>query len=519
MKKIHIYLFLFLVCLCFSCSDQYLEIFPEDKITTANFPQNEADIKLALNSTYALLRDSQSPTFNGGVFGFGILDGATPNTFNWGNSPISKMGNGQLASTDVEIITFRWTRCYAIIFRANFLLKALDLVKLTDASKNMYKGEAHFLRGLAYSLLADAYGGVPLANSALTTDNAREIARATKEATWDQAISDYDVAIQNLGAKAPEIGRADKGAALGLKMRAYLYQNKYDKVLEMIQQIEALNKYSLYPSYEGLFKQENENNAEVIFDVQYISGENSQGTFHDQYCGTGTGSFTRGSRYVPTDNLVDAYETIDGSPVNAADKFKNRDPRLEFTVVIPGSYILGFRFPNYIYPGGAYNHPGNRLKHYSSRKYREGQMANLPPSGQSSINNIVLRYADVLLAKAEAMIELNKNIDDAIDIINRIRTERKDVKIMLIPKGLSQVEARGRLRKERRIEFALEGLYWSDIRRWNIGKDIYPLVIKDHLGGVIESKFPAGYLDYYNLLPIPLSELSLNPKLVQNPKW
>jgi hypothetical protein len=117
------------------------------------------------------------------------------------------------------------------------------------------------------------------------------------------------------------------------------------------------------------------------------------------------------------------------------------------------------------------------------------------------------------------MIELNKNIDDAIEIINRIRTERKDVKIFTIPKGLSQVEARARLRKERRIEFALEGLYWSDIRRWNIGKDIYPIVIKDHLGGIIETKFPTGYLDYYNLLPIPVSELSLNPKLVQNPKW
>ena len=517
MKKIYINLCLFLVSLCFSCSDQYLEIFPEDKITTANFPQNEADVKLALNGTYALLRESS--IYNEGLFGFGVLDGATPNAFNWGNFPITKMGNGQLASTDADIITFRWTRCYAIIFRANYLLKALDQVKLPDAAKNTYKGEAHFLRGLAYSLLADAYGGVPIANSALTTDEARVIARASKEATWDQVISDYDVAIQNLGIKAPEVGRADKGAALGLKMRAYLYQNKYDKVLEVSQQIEALNKYSLYPSYEGLFKQENENNSEVIFDIQYISGENSQGSFHDQFCGTGTGSFTRGTRYVPTDNLVDAYETIDGSPVNAADKFKNRDPRLEFTVVIPGSYILGFRFPNYIYPGGAFNHPGNRLKHLSARKYRENQMANLPTSGQSSINNIVLRYADVLLAKAEAMIELNKNIDDAIDIINRIRTERKDVKITKIPKGLSQVEARDRLRKERRIEFALEGLYWSDIRRWNIGKDIYPIVVKDHLGGIIETKFPTGYLDYYNLLPIPVSELSLNPKLVQNPKW
>ena len=58
MKKIYIYLCLFLVSLCFSCSDQYLEIFPEDKITTANFPQNEADVKLALNGAYSLLRES-----------------------------------------------------------------------------------------------------------------------------------------------------------------------------------------------------------------------------------------------------------------------------------------------------------------------------------------------------------------------------------------------------------------------------------------------------------------------------
>jgi hypothetical protein len=62
-------------------------------------------------------------------------------------------------------------------------------------------------------------------------------------------------------------------------------------------------------------------------------------------------------------------------------------------------------------------------------------------------------------------------------------------------------------------------LYWSDIKRWEIGKNIYPIVVKDHLGGIIETKFPNGFLDYYNLLPIPVSELSLNPKLEQNPGW
>ena len=135
------------------------------------------------------------------------------------------------------------------------------------------------------------------------------------------------------------------------------------------------------------------------------------------------------------------------------------------------------------------------------------------------MNNIIIRYADVLLAKAEAIIETDGNIDEAINIINRIRTERDDVKITTIGLGLSKIEARDLVRHERRVEFALEGLYWSDIRRWGIGKDIYPVEVKDHNGDVIETKFPSGYLDFYDLLPIPDSEISLNKNLVQNPGW
>jgi hypothetical protein len=515
--KIKYILLAFAVVFISACSEDFLEVLPGDKITSANFPENETDIKLGLNGAYALLREST--IFNQGLFGFGVLDGATPNAFNWGNFPIAKAGNGQLSSGDGDIVTFRWTRCYAIIFRANYLLDIVEKVELAPESKAIYKGEAHFLRGLAYSILAETYGGVPLLNTIINADKARNVERASLAETWAQAISDYDVAISNLGVNSPAKGRTNKGAALAMKMRAYLNQNNYPKVLEVVKQIEDLGKYSLFPSYRGLFLPENENNSEVIFDIQYISGENSQGTFIDQFCGTGTGSFTRGSRYVPTDDLVNAYETIDGSPINPAKPFENRDPRLEFTIVVPGSYILDHRFPNYLYPGGAFNHPGNRLKHLSTRKYRMQTLASLPPSGQSLINNIVIRYADVILAKAEAIIETNGNIDEALKLINRIRTERTDVKITSLPMGLTQSQARQKLRQERRIEFALEGLYWSDIKRWKIGKEIYPVVVKDHLGGIIETKFPNGYLEYYDLLPIPVSELSLNEKLVQNPGW
>lgn len=519
----------YIVLSCFivlsnGCADKFLDFYPEDKITSANFPQNEKDIKLLLNGVYALLRETS--IYNQGLFGFGVLDGATPNAYNWGNTAISKIGNGSLSSADGEIVTFRWTRCYSIIFRANYLLSEIDKVSLSNNVKAIYLGEAHFLRGLAYSLLVESYGGVPIIESAITADGARSLTRATDEQVWNQAVSDYDIAISNLNITAPELGRATKGAALGLKMRACLYQGKYDKVIELANQIDALEKYALFPSYEGLFKLANENNKEVLFDIQYLRGENSQGSFVDQYCGTGTGSWTRGTRYVPTNDLVNAYERIDGAPgkyfesnINLDNPYDGWDPRLKFTVVVPGSYFRGYRFPNYVYPGGAYNHPGNTLKHLSTRKYRIEPMSDLPTAGQSDLNYMVMRYADVILSKAEALIETEGNVDEAVALINKIRTGRDDVKIKPLPVGLSREDARVKLRHERRIEFALEGLYWMDIKRWKIGKDIYPMKVYSHKGDVIEVKFPNGYNEAYNLLPIPDSERSLNPKLSQNPGW
>ena len=510
------------------CNEDVLDFYPEDKMTSANFPVNEDDLDLLLNGLYSQVRERT--LYNEGFFAFGVLDGATPNGFNWGNLPITKVGNGQLSATDGGIVNFRWARGYAIIYRAIYLLNALEDVELSDEAKSMYIGEAHFIRGLAYATLVESYGGVPIILDAISTEEARTIPRSSVEETWTQAIADYDVAIANLKADAPVVGRATKGAAMAMKMRAYLYQNKFDEVISMADQIIGMNKYSLFPSYEGLFQLENENNQEVIFDIQYIRGEYSQGSRLDQFTGTGTGSWTRGTRYVPTEDLVNAYERIDGTPakyfesvIDLDNPYDGWDPRLRVNVVVPGSYYLGYRYPNYLYSGGAYNHPGNRIKHLSTRKYREDDEASLAPTDQSDLNNIVIRYADILLSKAEALIESGGSVDDATALINRIRTERDDVKMIPLPTGLSRDEARAKLRHERRIEFALEGLYWMDIKRWNkldgFLNDVYPIEVRDHNGNIIETKFPDGYKENFNLLPIPDSELSLNENLVQNPGW
>lgn len=529
LKNITTYsLLVFILLISGGCADEFLDFFPEDKMTSANFPVNEDDMELLLNGLYSQVRERT--LYNEGFFAFGVLDGATPNGFNWGNLPITKIGNGQLSATDGGIVNFRWTRAYAIIFRANYLLKAMEDVELDADVKAKLTGEAHFLRGLAYATLVESYGGVPIILELISTEEAREIARSSEEETWNQAISDYDVAIANLDLDAPKVGRATKGAAMAMKMRALLYQGKFNEVITIADQIIELGKYSLFPSYEGLFQLENENNQEVIFDVQYIRGEYSQGSRLDQFTGTGTGSWTRGTRYVPTEDLVNAYERIDGSPgkyfeseIDLDNPYDGWDPRLKVTVVVPGSYYLGYRYPNYLYPGGAYNHPGNRIKHLSTRKYREDSEADLAPTDQSDLNNIVMRYADVLLSKAEALIESGGSVDEATALINQIRTERDDVKMTPITTGLSREEARAKLRHERRIEFALEGLYWMDIKRWHkmdgFLNDIYPIEIKDHNGSVIETKFPDGYKEHFSLLPIPNSELSLNENLVQNPGW
>lgn len=520
--------FLFFTAMMSGCVEDFLNFTPEDKMTSANFPENEADIQLLLNGVYGQLRENE--LYNQGFFAFGVLDGATPNAYNWGNMSISQVGSGQLSATSEGLVNFRWTRGYSIIFRANYLLERLEEIELSEKDKDIYMGEAHFLRGIAYSILAETYGGVPIVLGSISTDEARSMPRNTAEETWNQAISDYDMAIEKLDLIAPSLGRATKGAAMAMKMRAYLYQNKFDEVLSLASQIEDLNIYALFPSYEGLFSLEHENNEEVIFDIQYIRGENGQGTRLDQFTGTGTGSWTRGSRYVPTDDLVNAYERVDGSPgrylesdIDLDNPYEGWDPRLQFTVVVPGSYFLGYRFPNYIYPGGAFNHPGNRFKHLSTRKYRVPIEADLPPADQSDLNDIVIRYADVLLSKAEAIIETGGNVDEAIALINRVRTERDDVKMTPIPTGLSREDTREKLRHERRIEFALEGLYWMDIKRWHkldgFLNDVYPMEIKDNLGGLIETRFPDGYKDHFNLLPIPQRELSMNNNLEQNPGW
>jgi hypothetical protein len=492
-----------------SCGEDFLEVYPTDRITTVSFWQNENDVKLALNGIYSVLKHR-------GVYGSGpTFDAITPYAYQWAhwNGLEKQIGNGSItASTSGGLLNERWTMCYRIINFSNDFITNIENVDLPADTKSTYLGEVHFIRGLAYALLAETYGGVPIILSKLNTQEVTELSRNSLDETWAQAISDYDVAIQSLAPVSYELGRATKGAALGMKMRAFLYQNKYPEVLQVIDQIDALDMYGIFPSYEGLFMLDNENNEEVLFDIQYIAGEQGQGNFFAWLALPGGVAAAGASDPAPTQHIIDEYEMIDGSEVDPNNEFEGRDPRLDFTILRPGATFEGM-----LYPSEVPNHTGQRVGFNLRKNVGEG-IALLSPR-VSPLNFIVLRYADVLLAKAEALIETNQNIPEAINIINRIRTERTDVTLTSVPTDLSQNDAREKLRHERVVEFFGEGILWPDVKRWKIGQELYPAEVRAADGGLIEVKFPNGYEDRHNLLPIPDNEISFNGNLEQNPGW
>lgn len=509
MKKINI-IFAWLIAVVFSSCESYLDILPDDKITNETFWTSPADATLALNGVYNVLRNNYVYGYGGGY------DACTPNAYQWAHWEGQQMqvGDGSIFSGSGGIVSERWKYCYRGIYRANYFLENIERTPLlsTEEKEEMI-GEVYFLRALFYDLLVRSYGGVPIVTKTLTPDEGRNVVRASAEEVWAQVHSDFDEAIKRLPKDASANGHATLGAAYGMKMKAYLFTSQWDKVLEYCDKIDGLGKYSLFPTYYGLFQFENEGNVETLFALSFMDGAFSQGSVFDRYWQPQNIKYgIDGSNSVaPTQLLVDAYETKDGSPVDPDKPYENRDPRLDFTILRPGAYFQG-----QLYPDEIKNHTGQKVG-FAIRKYTIETMQVV--GNQSPLDFMILRYGDVLLCKAEALIELNKDIDEAIELINRIRS-RSDVDMPPISKGLNQTDARKALRHERRIELALEGQYWDDIKRWKIGPEIYPCNVVGSLGELVQVKFPNGYrLDKDNLLPLPDSEISLNPKLEQNPNY
>jgi len=399
-------------------------------------------------------------------------------------------------------ISDAWNSDYGAVFRANTFLDQLTTngaVVQSDV-RTRYEAEAKFIRAFHYLDLVRTFGKVPVIEHALLPNEIAKIPRQPVAQAYDLIISDLQFAKDNLPATytGSNIGRATAGAAKSLLALVYLTRsgptygiegpglgtNDYAAAAALLDEVIASKTYSLQSSYANVFSYTNENNPEVVFDIQYITGQGA--TFPGVM--VAQAFFT--SLSIPFDS-----RGIENKPVSndLYNSYASNDVRRSFSTQ-----------NGYTNQGVVYDRPV--LKKYVSAAGRGTSGTDWP------INFIVMRYADVLLMRAECALRGNVGGGqaEAVARVNEVRKRagQPEVTSITLPQFM----------EERRREFIGEGLRWNDLVRSGLALDVMNTWIpkEDAANNKISRNINANYLIY----PVPQTELSTSPGLYeQNPGY
>lgn len=555
MKK-YIYSTLIILGMFISACDDALETYPLDTPSSATYPKNENELQMAIWGCYGSLWLAT----NYGMSMPALLDITTDIAWERAEVPMQSIGNGShdINNTWVESL---WKNLYIGIGRSNYLLDNIERAKenTNPAVYERIKSEARVLRAYYYIMLTESWGDVPLVVKTLTLEEA-QIPKTSKKEIVDFIIKELDESASALPTtiSSADWGRIGKGVALGLKARVALYNKMYTLAAQAAKEVIDMGVYQIDDNFEDLFKSATQSGSkEMMFFINYKEGYRTPGVVNGCTSRMGGGYSSK----IPLQATVDSYDCTDGLPIDKSPlydpkkPFENRDPRLGYTIVVPGSEYMGYQFETHKDSVECWNYkttPATRvanqdvLNPYASfsgyvwRKYDEISKASELYNSETSF--IILRYADILLMYAEAKTELGEIDASVYDAVNQVRG-RESVKMPAI-ENKSQAEMRSIIRKERKCEFAWEGLRWSDIRRWDIAEKVMtgPLYGRppkayaesapqiDENGTpdysqvpnradmrVIELRTFNKERDY--VMPIPRIETETNPSLTQNPNY
>lgn len=511
------------VAILSSCKKSLLNKLPNDRLSSEIFWKTENDARLAANALYT------------------DLDGQ--NIFSW--DALTEIAHtNQLANTQtfIELGTYdasnekvfaEWSSAYRGIRAANYFLENVDKVPTTNTALiDRLKGEARVLRAYQYIKLAGFFGDVPLITTSIDLAQGSSVNRSPVEEIWNFIDTELEEAAAVLPATyaAVDKGRITKGAAWGLKARADLWAGRFQLAVAATRNVTG---YTLYPSYQNLFKYVGENNAEVILDKQFIKDNYANSVFSLLAPFSQKNSQ---SLFVPTRVMVDLYQMLNGKNItdptsgyNPSTPYTQRDPRLGFSILLDGDMLpsgIVFRpAPNSGAPDAIGATFVNSTTGFNVEKYITTEDYANPANG--GLNIILLRYAEILLTYAEAKIELNELDQSVADAINMVRNGRNDVKMPSISL-VSQDAMRQIVRRERTIELAFEGQHFFDIRRWKTAENVMvgPVYGMSYVNGTgnLVTVTSAGINKAFDknkhyLWPVPLNERNLNPNLSQNPNW
>jgi hypothetical protein len=485
-----------------SCS-KILDKEPLDQISSNTFWKTQEDADMALAGVYERL-DCSTFDYNQAMLDIMGGDAGESVSGQGGGQGYRLLAEGEILPTSGSIVSSIYSDCYKGISSCNFFLENIDKVPIGDDVKNKYKGEVRFLRALFYFKLTNFYGGVPLYTKTVTVEEAK-VKQATKGEVIAQITNDLDFAVTNLPNVAYS-GHAVRGSALALKAKVLLVNQQWSAAADVADSVIKGGIFHLSDNYKNLFLAIGQNdNPEIIFSTKYLNPDHSS----DQDIRLAWHAILN-----PRQELVDAFGCTDGLPITSSHLYdpndwkKNRDPRLVLTV-------RPFGEPAVNSAGVAeYFHENNiSVSGWEPMKGINVDALPIDYSTKSEQDWILMRFAEVLLIYAEAKNEALSAPDASVyNAINAVRG-RPGIDMPALPNGLTKDQMRERIRHERRVELAMEGKRYLDIKRWKTAETYIPTLIDE--GGTSRAFDPAK--NY--LFPFPQSEIDVNPNLVQNPNY
>ncbi len=484
------------------------------------------------------------------------------------------------APQDIDAANRYWIRWFDGISRVNTALSAINPVSAADyPDKTSRIGELHFLRGVFYFWLKIHFDRAPYYDETVSPTAVISNTAMTSQQLWDAIAADFTSAMANLPKTQSQVGRANYYAAEAYLAKTLLYQayvqdptshavvsidqGKLAQVVSLVTDIESSGHYALLPDYSQNFLPQYDNNPESIFAIQRsvndgsAQGNGGRGTFSSALnYPVGDSGFGCCGFHIPSADFVNSFKTLNGLPFDgyngagpAADySFANGnyatqpvDPRLDHSVNIQGKpfkycTIAG---PTCIHDGDNWaRDPGFYGSNIGMKDLVSRDSSALVLNGPffiSSMNTVLIRYADLELFKAEALVELNQG-DRGLSIINALRARAAASTVNLntnphaaavflydvkpYPPFADQATARKALRNERRLEMGLEGFRFFDLVRWGIAKQTLDRYFADESlrrPYLTAASFTAGRDEY---LPIPQVQINLSGGVyVQNPGY
>jgi len=514
------------------CADTLVQN-PKTSVSQSNFWNTEEDAHKALMGIYSTYnhdpREERFENLDKSMIWMSSWAGYSSwRTFAWAR-PI------EIQPTHGGITTV-WNRIYEQIARANYFLDNIGNVEMDETEKASMKGESRFLRAFSYFWLFQLWENVPLIKETLTFNEANSVSQASKEDIVNFILTELTEVAQDLPVDrtSSEEGRVEKGAALALKGRLLMSEERWSEAATTYKEIMDLSRYVIDPRYKELFEDEGENNDEVIFANQYMEGEWGEQISQNLTVSSLYGGINGVNIF---QHALDKFPMIDGKPIDESEMydpdnpFENRDPRLYATVLITGySEVYGEIFQGDPETIDAAGQSGPNITGYTINKFWDRDYEGNQTRYGGDYPQI--RYAEVLLSRLEAELEAGNAIDQNLldNTINKVR-QREAIDMPPVTET-NPVELREVVRRERFVELSFEGgIGYFDLKRWDLlqeeaSQELYGMKIaegdQDQYAVNDEGHLIMGNLvfhEYNRLWPLPLHELETNSNLRQNPGY